>query len=132
MSQFQIFKNDGQVKVVDMSKFTSPDDVNELLKNGFESKGFLEAQSDAEAVFLYTDDPLSVSKRLESSDIETTQEIEESLSIGTSKVSVVDISMPFGSMVVFMVKWAIASIPAMFILLVIYMIFTTLLGGVSV
>jgi len=35
MSQFQIFKNDDQVKVVDMSKFTSPDDVNEVLKGGF-------------------------------------------------------------------------------------------------
>jgi uncharacterized membrane protein YgcG len=33
-------------------------------------------------------------------------------------VTVVDIKMPFGSMVVFMVKWAIASIPAFIILVV--------------
>ncbi|HXV82675.1 MAG TPA: hypothetical protein VEG60_22660 [Candidatus Binatia bacterium] len=33
-------------------------------------------------------------------------------------VTVVDIRMPFGSMVVFMVKWAIASIPAFIILVV--------------
>jgi len=32
------------------------------------------------------------------------------------QVTVVDIKMPFGSMVVFMVKWAIASIPAFLIL----------------
>lgn len=34
------------------------------------------------------------------------------------QVSVVDVNMPFGSMVVFMVKWAIASIPAFLILIV--------------
>jgi len=34
------------------------------------------------------------------------------------EVSVTDIRMPFGSMVVFMVKWAVASIPALIILLV--------------
>ena len=31
-------------------------------------------------------------------------------------VRVVDVEMPFGSMVLFMVKWALASIPAMIIL----------------
>ena len=34
------------------------------------------------------------------------------------KVIVTDIQMPFGSMVVFMVKWVIASIPALIILAV--------------
>jgi hypothetical protein len=33
-----------------------------------------------------------------------------------SEVRVVDIDMPIGSMVVFMLKWAIASIPALIIL----------------
>ena len=33
-----------------------------------------------------------------------------------SEVVVTDIKMPFGSMVVFMVKWAIATIPAIIIL----------------
>jgi CHASE2 domain-containing sensor protein len=37
----------------------------------------------------------------------------------TDNVVVTDISMPFGSMVVFMVKWAIAAIPAVLILAVI-------------
>ncbi len=37
----------------------------------------------------------------------------------TSEVSLVDIKMPFSSMVIFMVKWAIASIPAIIILLLI-------------
>ena len=36
-----------------------------------------------------------------------------------SEVVVTDIKMPFGSMVVFMVKWAIATIPAIIILTVI-------------
>jgi hypothetical protein len=70
------------------------------LRAVFNLKGLFEAQSDAEAASLCTDYSLSVSKRLESSDIEPTQEIDENLSIGISKVSVVDISMPFGFMVV--------------------------------
>lgn len=37
----------------------------------------------------------------------------------TPEVSLVDIKMPFSSMVIFMVKWAIASIPAIIILLLI-------------
>ncbi len=35
------------------------------------------------------------------------------------EVSIVDVNMPFDSMVLFMVKWAIASIPAFLILLVV-------------
>jgi len=46
-----------------------------------------------------------------------------------NNVVVVDIKMPFMSMVVFMVKWAIASIPAIIILLVLGM---TLAGLLSV
>ena len=36
-----------------------------------------------------------------------------------SEVVVTDIKMPFGSMVVFMVKWAVATIPAIIMLTVI-------------
>lgn len=43
--------------------------------------------------------------------------------------AVVDVRMPFMSMVVFMVKWAIASIPAAIILIVIGMLAFMLLGG---
>ena len=39
-------------------------------------------------------------------------------------VNIVDIYMPFGSMVGFMVKWAIASIPAILILMVLFAIFS--------
>jgi hypothetical protein len=35
---------------------------------------------------------------------------------GLCSVKVIDIDMPFGSMVIFMIKWALASIPAAFIL----------------
>ena len=45
------------------------------------------------------------------------------------EVTVVDIRMPFMSMVAFMVKWVIASIPAMLILGLIFMLFSTLFGG---
>ena len=42
---------------------------------------------------------------------------------GTQTVKVSDFDMPFGSMVVFMVKWAIASIPALIILMILFAIF---------
>jgi hypothetical protein len=45
------------------------------------------------------------------------------------RVSVSDVSMPFGSMVVFILKWTLASIPAMLILLLIGMIVAAIFGG---
>jgi hypothetical protein len=45
-------------------------------------------------------------------------------------VVVVDVKMPFMSMVTFMVKWAIASIPAIIILVVIWAIAVAVLGGI--
>lgn len=45
------------------------------------------------------------------------------------RVIVTDIRMPFLSMVVFMVKWVIASIPAMIILWILGALFALLFGG---
>jgi hypothetical protein len=45
-----------------------------------------------------------------------------------SGVVVKDIKMPFSSMVVFMVKWAIATIPALIILAVVGSILFSVLG----
>lgn len=45
------------------------------------------------------------------------------------KVSVSDVSMPFGSMVVFILKWTLASIPAMLIIVIIALIIAGLFGG---
>ncbi|MDD4914216.1 MAG: hypothetical protein PHW13_04155 [Methylococcales bacterium] len=47
----------------------------------------------------------------------------------TKKVIVVDLQMPFLSMVVLMVKWALASIPAIIILFTIFSITTGIMGG---
>ena len=47
----------------------------------------------------------------------------------TTPVVVNDFNMPFGSMVGFMVKWAIASIPAAIILLFVAIVFGGLLKG---
>jgi hypothetical protein len=44
-------------------------------------------------------------------------------------VRIVDIKMPFGSMVLFMVKWAIAAIPALIILALIGLVATGILTG---
>jgi len=46
-------------------------------------------------------------------------------------VSVVDIRMPFKSMVTFMVKWAIASIPAFIILVLIATASLSFIGGIA-
>ena len=47
-----------------------------------------------------------------------------------NRVTIVDVKMPFLSMVVFMVKAAIASIPAFIILSIIGTLFFSVLGGV--
>ena len=50
-----------------------------------------------------------------------------------SEVVVTNIKMPFGAMVVFMVKWAIATIPALIILSlvgsIVFGILSTIFGG---
>jgi hypothetical protein len=46
-----------------------------------------------------------------------------------NKVSIVDIKMPFWSMVVFMVKAALASIPAFIILTIIFAALSAIFGG---
>jgi hypothetical protein len=43
---------------------------------------------------------------------------------------VVDIQMPFGSMVLFILKWTIASIPALIILTLIGFAVAAVLGGI--
>ncbi len=45
------------------------------------------------------------------------------------EVIVTDIQMPFMSMVIFMVKWIVASIPAFFVLGIITSIFMGVFGG---
>jgi hypothetical protein len=47
---------------------------------------------------------------------------------GAKKVIVVDLQMPFFSIVVLMVKWALASIPAIIILAIIFSATTGLMG----
>ena len=47
---------------------------------------------------------------------------------GSQAVTVVDIRMPFGSMVIFLIKWALASIPAIIIL---WLILDTIIGLIS-
>lgn len=53
-------------------------------------------------------------------------------SVETSPVRVVDINMPFWSMVRFMVKWVIASIPALLILAVILAVLMWVFGGILI
>ena len=53
------------------------------------------------------------------------------MEIQSNKVTVVDIDMPFWSMVSFMVKWAIAAIPAILILTFLGFIIVVFLGGLA-
>ena len=46
-------------------------------------------------------------------------------------VVVTDIRMPFVSMVVFMVKWAVASIPAIIILAILFSLIAGFMGGLG-
>ena len=47
------------------------------------------------------------------------------------KVIVTDIKMSFWSMVIFMIKWTIASIPAFIILIILAALVMTLLAGIG-
>ena len=47
----------------------------------------------------------------------------------TQQVAITDVDMPFWSMVRFMVKWAVASIPAFVILFIIAFLITIVLAG---
>ena len=49
-----------------------------------------------------------------------------------NEVIITDIKMNLGSMVIFMVKWVIASIPAFIILFIIGVIFTAVFAGLVV
>ena len=57
-------------------------------------------------------------------------DIQEDYEDGINEVEIIDIRMPFWSMVVFMVKWAIASIPAIIILYILFIVFGGVLSGV--
>ncbi len=46
-----------------------------------------------------------------------------------NRIIVTDIQMPFFSMVIFMVKWAVAAIPALFILATLGSIFSTIVSS---
>lgn len=49
----------------------------------------------------------------------------------SNEVTVVDINMPFMSMVIFMVKWVLASIPALIILTVIFAFIAGILRSIA-
>jgi len=48
-----------------------------------------------------------------------------------TEVTVVDIKMPFLSMVIFMVKWSIAAIPAFIILMILWFTLVGFMSGFS-
>jgi hypothetical protein len=48
-----------------------------------------------------------------------------------ARVVVTDIQMPFWSMVVFMIKWAVAAVPAFIMLVVIFFIFWALFATIG-
>jgi len=59
-----------------------------------------------------------------------TEDVVEKLECFRQEVVITDFKMPFGSMVVFMVKWAIASIPALIILFLAFSVLSLFFGGI--
>ena len=47
----------------------------------------------------------------------------------SQEVIVTDINMPFWSMVRFMIKWAVASIPAIIVLMLLFSVLTAVVSG---
>lgn len=54
-----------------------------------------------------------------------------SRAVGPQRVTVIDVDMPFFSMVSFMLKWAIASIPALIILALMFAMLGGLLAAIG-
>ncbi|WP_047050009.1 hypothetical protein [Vibrio mexicanus] len=50
MSRFQVFRNELTLKAVDMDQFTAPDEVTDYLNEGYESLGFVSANSKQQAI----------------------------------------------------------------------------------
>ncbi len=65
------------------------------------------------------------------SSIDSQKNAAEASSMVLQRVMVADIHMPFGSMVVFMIKWALAAIPAFIILWIIGMLFVAVTGWLA-
>jgi hypothetical protein len=61
--------------------------------------------------------------------VQTSPAVEKVSGLPLARVIVTDLHMPFGSMVGFMVKWAIASIPAVIILFIIGAIISGIFGS---
>ena len=47
-----------------------------------------------------------------------------------NKVTIVDIDIPFGKLIVFIIKWMLASIPAIIIFMIIMAIISAIFGGI--
>jgi hypothetical protein len=67
--------------------------------------------------------------------VPTQQAIPSAFPPAPQRISVVDFDMPFGRMVVFMIKWAFAAIPALIVIwtvvFVCLIIFATFFGGLA-
>ena len=61
-----------------------------------------------------------------------TIEVSATQSHNANEVIITDIKMKFGSMVEFMVKWVLASIPAIIILIIVLYLFTVILIGLGI
>ncbi|MEH0689237.1 hypothetical protein H4F17_09205 [Vibrio cholerae] len=129
MTNYQIFKKENSVKAIDADKFTARDDINDAISEGYSSLGFFEANSEDEAIELYNQSLSNSGSPQIRKEIKVTENSESNIDTEIPRVSVVDINMPFGSMVVFMIKWAIAAIPAMFVLTLFYMFILSIIGG---
>ena len=101
------FREEPQVGI-----FTHSGCTDRFLRNQGKYGGTVKTEADIEA-----------EEKVEEEYVEQQQKIED------QSVYVKGFSMPFGEMVEFMVKWAIASIPAFIILFIIFGIFFAMFGA---
>ena len=105
------FREEPQVGI-----FTHSGCTDRFLKNQEKYGGTVKTEADKEA-------DKEAERKVEEEYVELQQKIEE------KSVYVKGFSMPFGEMVEFMVKWAIASIPAFIILFIIFGILFLIFGS---
>lgn len=87
--------------------------------------------SDAELLKKYEEYKSNTEKnKLDSSDSKIQYPYAKlSKNVNSNEVVITNIDIPFGSMVKFIIKWSLASIPAIVILTIIYIVILTIIAG---
>ncbi|HCG8290569.1 TPA: hypothetical protein NJ528_004576 [Vibrio parahaemolyticus] len=137
MATYTILKKlkSNDVIVIELNTFIAKKEIKRMEGQGYINLDLnIEASSGKDALSIYHEELASGLYEEAKGESETQSQVVDVNPIlvrknTNSKVVITDIDMPFLSMVMFMVKFAIASIPAAFILGLLYFFIGAVVGG---